>query len=39
LFVESFDLCPSNQYMLVKVIPSCFRFMKMCLFQVSPVKV
>jgi hypothetical protein len=30
LLVESFDLRPSNQYILVKVIPSCFRFAKMC---------
>jgi hypothetical protein len=35
LFVESFDLCPSNQYILVTVIPSCFHFMKMCLCQIS----
>jgi hypothetical protein len=33
LLVESFDLCPSNQYILVRVIPSCFRFAKMCLVQ------
>jgi hypothetical protein len=25
LLVESFDFRPSNQYILVKVIPSCFR--------------
>jgi hypothetical protein len=31
LFVESFDLRPSNQYTLVRVIPSCFRFTKMYL--------
>jgi hypothetical protein len=35
LLVESFDLCPSNHYILVRVIPSCFRFVKMCLCQVS----
>jgi hypothetical protein len=35
LFVESFDLCPSNQYTLVRVIPSCFHFAKMCLRLVS----
>jgi hypothetical protein len=29
LLVESFDLRPSSQYILVKVIPSCFRFAKM----------
>jgi hypothetical protein len=29
LLVESFDLLPSNQYILVRVIPSCFRFPKM----------
>jgi hypothetical protein len=35
LLVESFDVCPSNQYILVRLIPSCFRFAKMCLCQVS----
>jgi hypothetical protein len=35
LLVKSFDFRPSNQYILVKVIPSCFRFAKMCLCQVS----
>jgi hypothetical protein len=35
LLVESFDLRPSNQYILERVIPSCFRFVKMCLCQVS----
>jgi hypothetical protein len=35
LLVESFDLRPSNQYSLVGVIPSCFRFAKMCLCKVS----
>jgi hypothetical protein len=35
LLVESFDLCPSSQYILVRVGPSCFRFVKMCLCQVS----
>jgi hypothetical protein len=32
---KSFDLRPSNQYSLVRVIPSCFHFAKMCLCQVS----
>jgi hypothetical protein len=36
LLVESLDLRPINQYFFVKVIPSCFRFAKMCLCQVSP---
>jgi hypothetical protein len=27
--VESFDLLPSNQYILVRMMPSCFHFMKM----------
>jgi hypothetical protein len=35
LLVESFDFRPSNQYILVRLIPSCFRFAKMCLCQVS----
>jgi hypothetical protein len=35
LLVESFDLHPSNQYILVRVIPNRFRFAKMCLCQVS----
>jgi hypothetical protein len=34
LLVESFDLRPSNQYVLMRVIPSSFRFAKMCLCQV-----
>jgi hypothetical protein len=36
-FVASreFDFRPSNQHILVRVIPSCFRFAKMCLCQVS----
>jgi hypothetical protein len=25
LFIESFDLRSSNQYILVKAVPSCFR--------------
>jgi hypothetical protein len=37
LLVESFGMHPSIQYILVKVIPS-FRFVKMCLCQVSQVK-
>jgi hypothetical protein len=35
LFIESFDLCRSNQYILVRAIPSCFRLVKMCLCQAS----
>jgi hypothetical protein len=35
LLVESFDLRASNQGILMRVIPSCFRFTKMCLCQVS----
>jgi hypothetical protein len=35
LLAESFDLHLSNQYILVRVIPSCFRLAKMCLCQVS----
>jgi hypothetical protein len=35
LLVESFDLRPSNHYILVRVIPGYFRFAKMCLCQVS----
>jgi hypothetical protein len=30
LLVERFDFRPSNQHILVRVIPSCFRFAKMC---------
>jgi hypothetical protein len=33
--MESFDLRPSNQYILVGVIPSCFRFEKMFLCQIT----
>jgi hypothetical protein len=33
LFVESFNLRPSNQYILVRVIPSYFRLVKMCLWK------
>jgi hypothetical protein len=33
--IESFDLHPSIKFILVRVIPSCFRFAKMCLCQVS----
>jgi hypothetical protein len=29
LLVENFDFRPSNQYILVRLIPSCFRFAKM----------
>jgi hypothetical protein len=36
LLVESFDFHPTNQYISVRVIPSCFSFAKM---RVSPVKV
>jgi hypothetical protein len=35
LLVESSGLRPSNHYILVRSIPSCFRFAKMCLPQVS----
>jgi hypothetical protein len=35
MLVESFDLRPGNQYILMRVIPSCFRFAKMCLCQIS----
>jgi hypothetical protein len=35
LLVESFGLRLSNQYILVRLIPSCFHFTKMCLCQVS----
>jgi hypothetical protein len=35
LLAESFDLRPSNQYILIRAGPSCFRFVKMCLCQVS----
>jgi hypothetical protein len=39
LLVERFDLRSSNQYILVRVIVSCFRFAKICLCQVNLVKV
>jgi hypothetical protein len=35
LLVESFDFRWRNQYILVRMIPSCFRFAKMCLCQIS----
>jgi hypothetical protein len=35
MLVESFDFRPSNQYILVRVIPSCFRFAKLHLWKVS----
>jgi hypothetical protein len=35
LCVESFDLRPSNQDSLVRVIPSCFRLENICVCQVS----
>jgi hypothetical protein len=35
LVIESFDWHPSNQYLLVRAIPSCFRLATMCLCQVS----
>jgi hypothetical protein len=35
LLVEKFDLRLSKQDILVRMIPSCFRFAKMCLCQVS----
>jgi hypothetical protein len=31
LLVESFDLRPSNQYILVRAIPSCFRLCQVSL--------
>jgi hypothetical protein len=34
LLTESSDFIPSNQYILVRVIPSCLFFMKTCLCQV-----
>jgi hypothetical protein len=34
LLVESFDLRPSNHYILMRVIANCFHFAKMCLCQV-----
>jgi hypothetical protein len=33
--VESFNLCPSNQYIFVRVIRSYFCFAKMCLHHIS----
>jgi hypothetical protein len=35
LLVGRFDLSPSKQYILVRVIPSCFRFAKVPLCQAS----
>jgi hypothetical protein len=37
LLIESFDFRPSNQYILMRVVPSWIRFakMKMCLCQIS----
>jgi hypothetical protein len=35
LLVESFDLHLSSQYILVRLIPSCFHFVTLCLCQVS----
>jgi hypothetical protein len=29
LLVQSSNLCPSNQYIFVRVVPSCFYFAKM----------
>jgi hypothetical protein len=37
--VETFDLHPSKKYVLLRVIPSCFRFAKMCVPDKSVVKV
>jgi hypothetical protein len=37
--VESFDLCLSNRYILVRVIPSCFPFAKLFVPDKSSVKV
>jgi hypothetical protein len=39
LLVESFDLRPSNQYILVRVIPSCFHLQKCVCGRQSPIKV
>jgi hypothetical protein len=39
LLVERFDFRPSNQYILVRVIPSCFRVAKSVVSGKSPVKV
>jgi hypothetical protein len=36
LLVEGSDFRPSSQDILVSVIPSCFRFVNMCLRQVQP---
>jgi hypothetical protein len=33
--MESFDLRPSSQYILVRAIPTCLHFAKMSLCQVS----
>jgi hypothetical protein len=35
LLVESFDIRPSSQYVLVVAIPSCFRPVNICLRQVN----
>jgi hypothetical protein len=35
LLVEGSDLRQSNQYILARVVPSCFHFEKMCLHQLS----
>jgi hypothetical protein len=35
LLVESFDLWPSSQYILVRVMTGCFHFVKISLCQVS----
>jgi hypothetical protein len=35
LLMESFDFCTSSQCISVSVIPSCFRFVNMCLHQIS----
>jgi hypothetical protein len=37
LLVDCFDFRPSNQYISVRSIPSCFRFAKMCLCQFKQV--
>jgi hypothetical protein len=33
--MESFDLLPTNQYILVRVVPSCVHFVNICLNQIS----
>jgi hypothetical protein len=35
MFIESFDLRLSNQYILVTAIPNCFRLVKMFFMRVE----